>query len=186
MSTIFVVFGPSGVGKSSVVAAALANDTCARARQVVTCTTRAPRPGEEDGKHYYFVSVPVFEGFIKDGALIEWSNVYGTYYGLLRRSVEEVVAQGFSPIVLLDRLGVMAIKKAFPGVCAIFLKPPSLAILRDRLVQRGANTSQEIENRMHLAEAEILAEQMHPLADIVIENDDFKETVKHISSFICF
>ncbi len=185
MSRLFVVYGPSGVGKSSVVAAALANDTCARAKQVVTCTTRLPRAGEVDGEHYYFVSKHKFESFISSGALVEWSEAYGTYYGVLRDSINEILGRGFSAVVLLDRLGVESVKRAFPAAYVIFLAPPSFDVLRQRLLARGSNTVEEIEQRLRLAQQELAAEEARPLADIAVENADFQVTVAHIQAIIC-
>jgi len=185
MARLFIVFGPSGVGKSSVVAAALANDTCARVKQIVTCTTRKPRPGEMDGVHYHFVSTQDFERYIAQGELIEWSKAYGTYYGLLRSSVENVLTQGVSAVVLLDRAGVKAAKQEYPSAQVVFLLPPSLNALKERLMTRGANTTTEIDVRLILAEQELAAENKAPLADFAVKNDVFEVAVQAMRTIVC-
>lgn len=185
MGDIFVVFGPSGVGKSSVVAAVLANDTCARARQVVTCTTRTPRFGEVDGVHYHFVSSQQFCSFIDDGALVEWSQSYGNYYGVRVSDIEAVLLKGEIAVLLLDRNGVVSLKERYQSAQAIFLQPPSLQVLEERLRGRGTEQEYELARRLDLAWSELQAEQHAPLADYYVVNDDFNRAVKEIEQLVC-
>ncbi len=182
---IVIIFGPSGVGKTSVIEAALANESCARVRRVVTTTSRKPRSGEVTGDHYNFISQEEFLDLIEKRAFIEWSSEYGAYYGLLRKTVEDVWEQGNIPVVLLDRNGVASIKNEYPRAVVIFLAPPSLVVLEQRLRKRQTEDEREILRRLILAEKEITEESNDPLADYYVVNDVFESTIQKIASLVC-
>ena len=135
----------------------------------VSHTTRAPRRGEENGKHYHFVSVPEFERMIEEGQFVEYAKVYGNYYGTSTQSLESLTRQGVDVILEIDTQGAEQIRRLLPQAYSIFIAPPSLATLEQRLRQRAADAPQVIAVR--LAEARNEIEQAR-LFDYLVVNDD--------------
>ena len=164
---IFVISAASGTGKTTLIARLLQHHSDIRVS--VSHTTRAPRRGEENGKHYHFVSVPEFERMIEEGQFVEYAKVYGNYYGTSTQSLESLTRQGVDVILEIDTQGAEQIRRLLPQAYSIFIAPPSLATLEQRLRQRAADTPHVIAVR--LAEARNEIEQAR-LFDYLVVNDD--------------
>lgn len=164
---IFVISAASGTGKTTLIARLLQHHSDIRVS--VSHTTRAPRRGEENGKHYHFVSVPEFERMIEEGQFVEYAKVYGNYYGTSTQSLESLTRQGVDVILEIDTQGAEQIRRQLPQAYSIFIAPPSLATLEQRLNQRAADAPQVITVR--LAEARNEIEQAR-LFDYLVVNDD--------------
>ena len=164
---IFVISAASGTGKTTLIARLLQHHSDIRVS--VSHTPRAPRRGEENGKHYHFVSVPEFECMIEEGQFVEYAKVYGNYYGTSTQSLESLTRQGVDVILEIDTQGAEQIRRLLPQAYSIFIAPPSLATLEQRLRQRAADAPQVIAVR--LAEARNEIEQAR-LFDYLVVNDD--------------
>lgn len=164
---IFVISAASGTGKTTLIARLLQHHSDIRVS--VSHTTRAPRRGEENGKHYHFVSVPEFERMIEEGQFVEYAKVYGNYYGTSTQSLESLTHQGVDVILEIDTQGAEQIRRLLPQAYSIFIAPPSLTTLEQRLRQRAADAPQVIAVR--LAEARNEIEQAR-LFDYLVVNDD--------------
>ncbi len=145
---------PSGAGKSSITRALLAADD--NLALSVSVTTRAPRPGEQEGVHYFFRTQAAFDAMAEEGALLEWARVFGRGYGTPREPVEAALAAGRDVVFDIDWQGHAQLQAALPGdVVGVFILPPSLAALRARLEGRGGDAPAEIDRRMQAARAEM-------------------------------
>ncbi|OAM25863.1 guanylate kinase [Eikenella sp. NML080894] len=164
---IFVISAASGTGKTTLIARLLQHHSDIRVS--ISHTTRAPRRGEENGKHYHFVSVPEFERMIEEGRFVEYAKVYGNYYGTSTQSLESLTRQGTDVILEIDTQGAEQIRRQLPQAYSIFIAPPSLGTLEQRLRQRAADAPQVIAVR--LAEARNEIEQAR-LFDYLVINDD--------------
>jgi len=150
IGTLFLVAAPSGAGKSSLVHALLAQDD--QLELSISCTTRAPRPGEIDGKHYRFVSVEAFTALRDGGQLLEWAEVHGNFYGTPRDRVDAALAQGRDIVLEIDWQGAQQVRGLVPQALGVFILPPSLAELKKRLEARGQDAAEVIARlgRVHL------------------------------------
>ncbi len=162
---LFVLSGLSGAGKDSVLNGLKKSGY--PLEFIVTVTTRARRPGEEDGVHYRFISGTEFQKLIDTGQLLEWANVYGNRYGVPREPVKQALASGKDVIVKIDVQGAATIKKILPQAVFIFLAAPSLEELAPRLKQRRTETPEEYELRLKTARAEM---EKLPLFDYLVIN----------------
>jgi guanylate kinase len=165
---LFVIVAPSGAGKSSLVNALLEKDPSIRLS--ISFTTRPPRPGEQDGREYHFVNREKFEQMIHDGEFLEHAEVYGNLYGTSRRWISETRASGADVLLEIDWQGARQVKKLFPDMTYIYILPPSIDELRNRLIKRGKDSTEVIERR--LSEAREDLNHVHK-ADYVIINEDF-------------
>jgi guanylate kinase len=163
-----VLAGPTAVGKGTVSA-----DIRERYPEVwlsVSATTRPRRPGEENGRHYYFVDEATFDAMIAAGELLEWAVVHGRHrYGTPKRAVEEALAAGRPALLEIDLQGARQVRASLPDALFVFLAPPSWDELVRRLVGRGTETLEERERRLDTARLELAAE---PEFDVKIVNDD--------------
>lgn len=150
---LFVVSGPSGVGKGTLVAEALKK--LPHLRRAVTYTTRPPRPNEKDGHDYHFVNLSEFERLKVDGAFLEWAEVYGNFYGSPKHEVERLRRDGEDVVLVLDVQGALAVKRKCPDAKLIFIEPPSLDELRQRLEEKGTDTADVIASRLAKAKGEM-------------------------------
>jgi guanylate kinase len=168
MSRLFVVSGPSGAGKSSLCTALLKD--CPKLKLSVSCTTRAPRSGEKDGREYHFLDVESFEKQKASGAFLEWATVHGHFYGTRQSDVLAVLEKGDDVLLEIDWQGAAQVAKKMPNLMRIFILPPSIEALKERLQTRGQDDAVVIERRVAAAEAEMLhaGEAHHQVV-----NDDF-------------
>ena len=149
-----VIAAPSGAGKSSITRALLAEEPGLSLS--VSVTTRPPRPGEQEGVHYFFRDQAAFDQMAENGALLEWARVFGRSYGTPRAPVEAALARGRDVMFDIDWQGHRQLRAALPGdVVGVFVLPPSLRDLEDRLRQRRGDDASEIARRMGAARAEI-------------------------------
>ena len=150
---LFVVSGPSGAGKDTLVEALRANRPSLR--YSVSATTRARRPEERDEEHYFFVSEPEFERLRAGGGLLEWREYNGNRYGTPRDYVERSLREGYDVVVKPEVNGALAVKAAYPDAVLIFLVPDRFSNLRERLLARRTETNEEIARRLEIAQQEM-------------------------------
>jgi guanylate kinase len=175
-----VLAAPSGAGKSTITRALL--ETEPDLALSVSVTTRAPRPGEEEGVHYYFRSRVEFDALAASGGLLEWATVFGRGYGTPRAPVEAALAAGRDMLFDIDWQGHRQLRAAMPeDVVGVFILPPSLAELETRLRSRAADSDAEIDRRMAAARAEI---SHWGEFDHVVVNDDFQHAVGEIRTIL--
>jgi guanylate kinase len=166
---LIILSGPSGVGKDTIIEALRRSPGGHAYHYVVTCTTRERRNGEVDGVDYHFLTEPAFEDLRVRGELLEWAEVHGHLYGTPRGAVREALAAGQDVILKIDVQGAAAVKARVPQALLIFLVPPSLEALFQRLQSRATETADELELRQRNAAIE-LAQQDH--YDYVVVNED--------------
>lgn len=150
---LFVVSGPSGAGKDTLVDALRAR--MARLRYSVSATTRSPREGENEAEHYFFVTRGQFEERRTAGGFLEWREYNGNLYGTPRDFVERTLAQGYDLIMKPEVNGALAVKEAYPEAVLIFLLPDKFTHLRERLLARRTETNEEIARRLEIAHREV-------------------------------
>jgi guanylate kinase len=165
-----VLSGPSAVGKSTVVEAIRRH--CPQVWLSVSVTTRRPRPGEVDGREYFFVGEQQFRVMIDDGRLLEWARYAGNYYGTPREPVAEHLAAGTPALLEVDVVGARQVRAAVPGALLVFLAPPSWDELVRRLTTRGTESAAVMEQRLEAARAELRAESEF---DITLVNTSVKD-----------
>lgn len=181
---LFVVSGPSGVGKTTVVTEFLRQyQDQYHIKRAITYTTKHPRSTEAHGIDYHFVAQAEFERKVADNFFLEWSGEYGACYGT-PSSILNDIAQGVSYILVIDRVGAEQILKKYPDVILIWLYVSSVDILSERLNQRKTETLQVIQKRLALAEKEINQELFVPLYDYHVANDDLSSAVHVIADII--
>ena len=176
---LFVIAAPSGGGKTSLVNALLEREPGIRLS--VSYTTRAPRPGEEDGVHYHFVDVPRFMALKDAGEFLEHAHVHGNWYGTSATWLRDEVQQGRDVLLEIDWQGAAQVRRLIPDSISIFILPPSIALLRERLTKRGQDRPEVIESRLKAAR-----EEMRHAADFdyVIMNQDFARAVDDLSVIV--
>ncbi len=169
---LFIVSAPSGAGKSSLVKALLNQD--AGIRLSVSCTTRAPRPGEIDGVHYHFISRESFQERLDQSEFLESAEVYGNFYGTSQRWIEDEMAAGRDILLEIDWQGAAQVRRLIPAAKSIFILPPSLVELQRRLDGRGTDSAEIIAKRMAAAQQDI----SHAIEfDYLVVNDQFDEAL---------
>ncbi|MBM9464915.1 guanylate kinase [Aeromicrobium sp. YIM 150415] len=170
-SRLVVLAGPTAVGKGTV--AARVRETQPDIWISVSVTTRAPRPGEVDGRHYWFITEEEFDRLIAEDGLLEWAVVHGRHrYGTPRAAVEERLAAGDSALLEIDLQGARQVRERMPEALMVFLAPPSWDELVRRLVGRGTETEAERERRLRTAREELAAQAEF---DVTIVNTDVDE-----------
>jgi len=173
------VTAPSGAGKTSLVQALIEREQ--QLRVSVSHTTRAKRPGEEDGVNYHFVDEAAFTEMLRRGSFFESAQVYGNHYGTSQLWVNEQLEAGLDVILEIDWQGAVQVRNLDPKACSIFILPPSLKTLKIRLLNRAQDDAETIEKRMSEAVAEIshVAE-----ANFVVINDDFDTALEDLCAII--
>jgi guanylate kinase len=176
---LIVLSGPSGVGKGTVCGALRKQET--DILYSVSATTRTPREGEIDGVNYFFKTRKQFDEMIKHDQLLEWAEYVGNFYGTPTDYVEKTLSEGNDIILEIEVQGALKVREKFPEGVFIFLMPPSLAELRNRIVNRGTETEDLINNRMTVAKDEI---EMMSKYDYVVENDEVHLAVERIKAIV--
>lgn len=174
-----MVVAPSGAGKSSLVNALLSEDS--NIGLSISCTTRAPRPGETNNVHYSFLTTKEFEKLKNNNELLEWAKVHDNYYGTPKAYVQERVNNGQDILLEIDWQGAIQVREQFPEVVDIFILPPSIEILKDRLQKRGQDSAEVIERRIRAAGEEI---QHADECEYVIINDDFSVALQQLQQIV--
>lgn len=175
-----VLAGPTAVGKGTV--STYIREHFPEVWLSISATTRAPRPGEVDGRHYYFVTPEDFDEMIERGDMLEWALVHGrNRYGTPRRAVEEALAKGRMPLLEIDLQGARQIRRTMPDALFVFLAPPSWEELVRRLVGRGTENEEERRRRLDTARVEMAAAEEF---DVVIVNDDVRRAAQELVSLM--
>ena len=155
MARVFVITGPSGVGKGTLIR--LLRERVPELALSVSATTRAPRPGEEDGVDYHFLSDAEFARRVQDGEFVEWAEYSGRRYGTLRSELERHLAEGRPVVLEIEVQGARQVRETMPEAVQIFIEPPDREALKDRLVGRGTDDPDAIARRLAVAEEELAA-----------------------------
>ncbi|WP_456418100.1 guanylate kinase [Thiolapillus sp.] len=179
LGNLFIVSAPSGGGKTSLLKALLKMD--GNLVLSVSHTTRSPRPGEQDGVHYYFVSVDEFMSLAGEGAFLEQAQVFDNYYGTSQAGVESQLLAGQDVVLEIDWQGARQVRKAFPDAISIFVIPPSIAALRERLSSRGQDDEATIERRMKDARNEL---SHYAEYDYLVVNDRFEDALGDLACIV--
>lgn len=177
--TLYIVSAPSGAGKTSLLKVLLEN--AAGIGVSVSHTTRAMRPGEENGVHYHFVDVATFQQMIGQGDFLEHAQVFDNFYGTSQAAVTAQLASGQDVILEIDWQGARQVRERFTDAVGIFILPPSKAALRERLTDRGQDDQAIIDRRMRDAEAEM---SHYAEFDYLVVNDDFDTAVADLQAVI--
>ena len=176
---LFVVSAPSGAGKTSLCRAI--TGSLEDLTHSISYATRKPRPGEIDGRDYYFVSQERFRDMIQAGDFAEWAEVHSNLYGTSRRVLDDLISKGLDVILDIDTQGAMQIKAKYDTAVFIFIMPPSLDILEERLRNRKSDHEDEIRKRMRRSREEIKDYAMY---DYIIVNRDFDRALTELRSIV--
>ena len=176
---LYIVSAPSGAGKTSLLRQLVAAD--ARLVVSVSHATRAMRPGEVDGEHYHFVSVERFLELAGEGAFLEHAKVFDNYYGTAEASVRGPLASGRDVILEIDWQGARQVRQRFPEAVAVFVAPPSIEALRERLSGRGQDSEDVVARRMADAQSEL---SHYPEYDYLVINDDFDVALAELRAIV--
>jgi guanylate kinase len=179
VGSIFVIAAPSGAGKTSLVKALLVEQPLIKVS--VSSTTRSMRPGEVDGLDYVFLSEAEFLKRRDAGEFLEWAKVHGNFYGTSKTWIANEIANGIDIILEIDWQGSQQIKRLFPLAVGIFIAPPSMAALKERLVARGQDSGEVIEGRLAAAQSEI--NHAHEFEYVII-NQDFSEALRDLKQIV--
>lgn len=176
---LIIVSGPSGSGKDTILKKVFAR--LPDIKFSISSITRPMREGEVEGEKYNFVSREYFEDMIKNGMLLEYNNYIGNYYGTPRGPIDEVIKNGGEIIIEVDVNGAANIKKLVDSALSVFIMPPSVAVLRERLTSRGTDSDEVVNKRMQAALEEIACAKNY---DYVVVNDDLQQAVEDFITII--
>lgn len=176
---LYIVAAPSGAGKTTLVRLLLGSDSGMGIS--ISMTTRAPRTGEKDGREYHFVDVQDFLGRVSRGEFLEWAKVHGNYYGTSKPWIESEMTAGRDVVLEIDWQGAQQVRRAFPAAISVFILPPSLKALNDRLSGRGTDSAETISRRIASAREEMRHVDEF---DYVIINDDLQQAHDNLLSVI--
>ncbi|MBQ3426218.1 MAG: guanylate kinase [Clostridia bacterium] len=175
---LFVLSGPSGTGKGTVCERLLEKEPL---HLSVSATTRDIREGETDGVTYHYVSVPEFEGMIKNGEMLEYASYNGNYYGTPKKSVADLLDTGHDVLLEIEPQGALQVKSIIPEAVLVFLVPPSMQELKNRLITRGRENSDEIKERLAASQWELRQADKY---NKQIVNDDLDRCVNEVRAYI--
>ena len=179
MAEVFVITGPSGVGKGTLIRGLL--ERVPELELSISATTRAPRPGERDGVDYHFLAPVEFECHAERGDFVEHATYSGNRYGTLRSELERRTAQGVPVVLEIEVQGARQVRAAMPDAIAVFIAPPSREALRARLVGRGTDTPAQVDERMRTADRELEAQ---PEFAHVIINDRLEDATAELERIV--
>jgi guanylate kinase len=179
VARVFVITGPSGVGKGTLIRGLM--ERIPQLELSVSATTRSPRPGEADGVDYHFLSSEDFERHVQAGEFVEHADYAGRRYGTLRSELERRVAQGAPVVLEIEVQGARQVRAAMPSAVQVFIAPPSLAALSTRLIGRGTDGSEEVQRRLDVAEQELVARD--EFAHVVV-NDRLEDALAELVAII--
>ncbi len=175
---LMIISGPSGVGKGTIVKTIISRR--ADVVESVSCTTRPPRAGEVDGKHYFFISREEFQRRIEENGFLEYDEHFGNIYGTPRPFVEETL-KSKSIILEIEVEGAMQVKKSYPDCVLVMVVPPSIEELRRRLQGRDSESAEQIENRLSRIEYEYSKKDLY---DYIVVNDDLERAISEVEGII--
>jgi guanylate kinase len=176
---VFVITGPSGVGKGTLIRGLL--DQAPELELSVSATTRQPRPGERDGVDYHFLTPAEFDRRARAGEFLEHATYSGNRYGTLRSEVERQLAEGRPVVLEIEVQGARQVREAMPDAVAVFIAPPSREALRARLIGRGTDTPEQVDARMRTAERELEAQSEFPH---VVVNDRLERATDELVAIV--
>ncbi len=176
---LIVLSGPSGSGKGTICKRFLEKNE--KVGLSISATTRAPRDGEEDGTHYFFIDKPKFEEMIEKQELLEYVHVFDNYYGTPKKYVEDKIESGDDVILEIEIEGAMNIKVSYPDAVLIFVLPPTIEELRRRICSRGTETMEQIDKRLDRSIREISEIEQY---SYFIVNDDLEYSVKELEAIV--
>lgn len=173
---LFILSGPSGVGKGTVRARLF--EKIPGLVYSISCTTRSPREGEIDGVHYRFIDDAAFDSFVREGRFLEWARVHENRYGTLRADVENQLSEGRSVVLEIDVQGALQVKRKMPESVMIFIMPPSLRELEERLSGRGTEETEMLRIRLRNAESELALSGQY---DYAVVNDQVERAANELA-----
>ncbi len=179
--TVFVVSGPSGTGKGTIMNEYFKRYPDDNAFLSISATTRPPRPNEEEGRTYYFKTREEFEDLIENDGLIEWAEFCGNYYGTPKKPIDDMSAEGKNVILEIEVQGGKQVMERFDDAVGIFVLPPSFEELKQRLIGRNTETQETIINRLNRAKEEIKEIENY---DYIVVNDNLDDAVETFRSII--
>jgi guanylate kinase len=179
VACVFVITGPSGVGKGTLIRGLM--EKLPQLELSVSATTRPPRPGEEDGVDYYFMTPDQFERHVQAGDFVEHADYAGRRYGTLRSELEQRTVRGVPVVLEIEVQGARQIRRTMPEAVQVFIAPPSLEALRTRLVGRGTDDGPEVERRLGVAERELEAQSEF---GHVVVNDRLEEALGRLTAIV--
>ncbi len=178
---LFVISGPSGAGKGTICSELMKDADPEELCLSVSVTTRAPREGEQNGVHYYFISEEEFSDLLEHDGLLEYAEVYGHHYGTPRQKVIDKLNSGADVILEIEMQGALKVRKSYPNGVFIFILPPSMAELRKRITGRGTETQEAIDYRLSKALSEIAYIDKY---DYAVVNGSLDEAVDRVRAII--
>jgi guanylate kinase len=176
---VFVITGPSGVGKGTLIERILGQ--IPELELSISATTRSPRPGEVDGRDYHFLNPAEFEHRVREDDFLEHATYSGNRYGTLREEVDRRLAEGGSVVLEIEVQGARQVRDAMPEAVQIFVAPPGPEVLRERLEGRGTDSAEAIEERLRTAETELEARDEFPH---VVVNDDLQKAASELEGLV--
>jgi guanylate kinase len=179
VAKVFVITGPSGVGKGTLIRGLL--ERLPTLELSVSATTRAPRPGERDGVDYHFITPEEFEARVAAGEFLEHAHYSGSCYGTLGDEVQRRLGTGHPVVLEIEVQGARQVREAMPEALAVFIAPPSLEVLRARLEKRGTDSAAQVDERLRTAERELAAQ---PEFAHVVVNDELPQAITELASIV--
>lgn len=179
MKKLFVISGSSGVGKGTVLKGFLARNP--HFMLSISCTTRAPRPGEADGLNYFFISRKEFKDCIENDKFLEWAEFAGNFYGTKKKFIQQSLEEGKDIILEIETQGALQVKKRMPEAVLIFICPPSYETLESRLRGRQTEDEETIKRRLEEAKRELIQAENF---DYKVVNDDLKQAIQSLEDVI--
>jgi guanylate kinase len=179
VARVFVITGPSGVGKGTLIRGLM--ERVPGLELSVSATTRAPRPGERDGVDYHFLTREQFDRRVAEGAFVEHADYAGRRYGTLRAELDRRIGAGVPVVLEIEVQGARQVRAAMPSAVQVFIAPPSLEALRERLLGRGTDDREEVERRLAVAEQELAARAEF---EHVVVNERLGEAVEELAAIV--